>query len=139
MKEAFKIGGYAWHAHKRFEEIKKGWSFNKTVEWLDSVGIRFTRPAIRAFTNVYVTYLESNFPAISNSLIDAYALVNEQAENLTQLPDSKIQVMGNLFTALPSDDSTNPKELIRELIREGKMVFCFRRILPKQILKLAKN
>jgi len=86
--------------------------------------------------NVYATY--HPWKTETTSLRILYRDVNEQAENLTQLPDSKIQVMGNLFTALPSDDSTNPKELIRELIREGKMVFCFRRILPKQILKLGR-
>ena len=119
MKEAFKIGGYAWHAHKRFEEIKNGWTFGKTVEWLETIGIRFGRMSINNFVNVYATYHPWKTENIA--LRDIYRDVNEQAENLVHLPDSKIQVMGNLFAALPSDDSTNPKELIRELIRAGKV------------------
>ena len=47
-------------------------------------------------------------------------LVNEQAEE-TLLPREKAKALGRIFTALPSDDSTNPKELIRELIRAGKV------------------
>jgi len=56
MKEAFKIGGYAWHAHKRFEEIKNGWTFEKTGEWLETIGIRFSDASLRRFVNVYATY-----------------------------------------------------------------------------------
>ena len=36
------------------------------------------------------------------------------------MPDTKARIIERIFTALPSDDSTNPKELIRELIRAGK-------------------
>ena len=120
MKEAFKIGGYAWHAHKRFESIKNDWSFNKTVEWLDSVGIRFSNNAIRNFTNVYSTF-SSNFAPIAASLRDSYGLVNKQADEVVGMPDTKARIIEKIFTALPSDDSTNPKELIRELIRAGKV------------------
>jgi len=115
MKEAFKIGGYAWHAHKRFEAIKGNWSFNKTVEWLETVGIRFGRNSVRNFMNVYATYQAS--PMENVSLTDAYRIVNEQAESLLGLPENKIEILGNIFKALPSDDNMNPKELIRELIR----------------------
>ena len=55
------------------------------------------------------------------NLTQVYSLVNEQAEQLTQMPEGKIKILGNIFKALPSDDSTNPKELIRELIRAGKV------------------
>ncbi|HPI18684.1 MAG TPA: hypothetical protein PK396_13225, partial [Mesotoga sp.] len=119
MKEAFKIGGYAWHAHKRFEEIKDGWDFLKTVEWLKTIGIRFSNDSLRRFVNVYATYQSAQ--VAKGSLTDSYVVVNQQAENLSQLPERKIEVLGNLFRALPSDDSTNPKELIRELIRAGKV------------------
>ena len=118
MKEAFKIGGYAWHAHKRFEQLIKGWSFHKTVEWLKTTGIRFHETSMMRFANVYSTY--ANNPALNASLTESYKLVNEQAEQLTQMPAGKIEILGNIFKALPSDDSTNPKELIRELIRAGK-------------------
>ena len=37
------------------------------------------------------------------------------------MPDTKARIIERIFTALPSDDSTNPKELIRELIRAGKV------------------
>jgi len=47
--------------------------------------------------------------------------VNTEADEVASLPDSRIKIIGNLFRALPSDDSTNPKELIRELIRAGKV------------------
>jgi len=70
------------------------------------------------FANVYSTY--ANNPALNASLTESYKLVNEQAEQLTQMPAGKIEILGNIFKALPSDDSTNPKELIRELIRAGK-------------------
>jgi len=120
MKEAFKLGGYAWHAHKRFESIKNDWSFNKTVEWLDSVGIRFSNNAIRNFANVYSTF-SSNFPPISTSLHECYIAVNQQADSLIDLPNAKARIIEKIFTALPSDDTTNPKELIRELIRAGKV------------------
>ena len=53
MKEAFKIGGYAWHAHKRFEALKDGWTFEKTVEWLKTLGIVFNETSIKRFINVY--------------------------------------------------------------------------------------
>ena len=119
MKEAFKIGGYAWHAHKRFESIKKGWSFEKTVLWLHNVGIRFATPSILRFVNVYSTYTKQT--VVNASLTESYTLVNEQAEQLTQMPEGKIEILGNIFKALPSDDATNPKELIRELIRAGKV------------------
>ena len=56
----------------------------------------------------------------NGSLTESYVIVNQQAENLSQLPERKIEVLGNLFRALPSDDAANPKELIRELIRAGK-------------------
>jgi len=121
LKEAFKLGGYAWHAHKRFEALKGGWSFNKTVEWLNSVGIRFTKPAIKAFTNVYVTYAGTKFPVVTDSLVGVYNFVNQLAQELVDLPEKKINVIRSIFQALPSDDSTNPKELIRELIRAGKV------------------
>ena len=121
MKEAFKLGGYAWHANKRFEQLIKGWSFNKTVEWLDSIGIRFARPTIRTFMNVYATYMGHDVPVILNSLIGSYKQVNEEAQRLIDMPDNRIHVIRNIFQALPSDDSTNPKELIRELIRAGKV------------------
>jgi len=119
MKEAFKIGGYAWHAHKKFEEIKNGWSFNKTVEWLKTVGIRFGRNSISNFMNVYVTYQAPQ--SINTKLTQIYGLVNAQADQLAQLPQGKIEIFDKIFKALPSDDSTNPKELIRELIRAGKV------------------
>lgn len=105
MKEAFKIGGYAWHAHKRFEAIKDGWDFLKTVEWLKTIGIRFSNDSLRRFVNVYTTYQAS--PVTATQLTESYRLVNEQAEQLTQMPEGKIEVLGNLFRALPSDDSTN--------------------------------
>jgi len=119
MKEAFKIGGYAWHAHKRFEEIKDGWDFLKTVEWLKTIGIRFSNDSLRRFVNVYATYQSAQ--VAKGSLTDSYVVVNQQAENLSQLPERKIEILGNLFRALPSDDSTNPKELIRELIRAARV------------------
>jgi len=106
MKEAFKIGGYAWHAHKRFEALKDGWSFNKTVEWLDSIGIRFSNNAIRNFANIYSTF-SSNFAPIANSLRESYAIVNKQADEAVGMPDSKTRILEKIFTALPSDDSTN--------------------------------
>ena len=118
MKEAFKIGGYAWHAHKRFEEIKNGWTFEKTVEWLKTLGIVFNETSIKRFINVYVTYLGTD--SSNTTLRESYVLVNEQAEE-TLLPREKAKALGRIFTALPSDDSTNPKELIRELIRAGKV------------------
>ncbi len=118
MKEAFKLGGYAWHAHKRFEQLNKGWSFHKTVEWLKTIGIRFHETSMMRFANVYSTY--ANNPALNASLTESYRLVNEQAEQLTQMPEGKIEILGNIFKAVPSDDTTNPKELIRELIRAGK-------------------
>ena len=105
MKEAFKIGGYAWHAHKRFERLIKGWSFEKTVLWLHNVGIRFVTPSILRFVNVYSTYTKQT--VVNASLTDSYKLVNEQAENLLELPKNKIEILGNIFKALPSDDSTN--------------------------------
>lgn len=129
MKEAFKIGGYAWHAHKRFEEIKNGWTFEKTVEWLETVGIRFGRNSIRNFVNVYATYQAS--PVTTTQLTDSYRIVNEQAENLLELPKNKIEILGNIFKALPSDDSTNPKELIRELIRAGKVFAVTERTIQR--------
>ncbi len=119
MKEAFKIGGYAWHAHKRFEEIKGNWEFEETVKWLESIGIRFARQSIRRFLNIYATYQTGH--ELNVELPEAYRLVNTQADDLLELPQNKIQILGNIFTALPSDDSTNPKELIRELIRSGKV------------------
>lgn len=118
MKEAFKIGGYAWHAHKRFEALKDGWSFEKTVEWLKTLGIVFNETSIKRFINVYVTYLGADSP--NTTLRELYALVNEQAEEIL-LPREKVKTLSKIFTALPSDDSTNPKELIRELIRAGKV------------------
>lgn len=105
MKEAFKIGGYAWHAHKRFEALKDGWSFEKTVEWLKTLGIVFNETSIKRFINVYVTYLGTD--SSNTTLRESYVLVNEQAEQLTQMPEGKIEILGNLFRALPSDDSTN--------------------------------
>jgi len=119
MKEAFKLGGYAWHAHKRFEQLIKGWSFRKTVEWLKTIGIRFHETSMMRFANVYSTY--ANNPAVNANLTESYRLVNEQAEQLAQMPEGKIEILGNIFKALPSDDATNPKELIRELIRAGKV------------------
>lgn len=120
MKEAFKIGGYAWHAHKRFEAVKDGWNFNKTVEWLDSIGIRFAVRTIRNFSNVYSTF-RNNSQLVANSLRESYAVVNKQADEVVGMPDSKAEIINRIFTALPSDDTTNPKELIRELIRAGKV------------------
>lgn len=129
MKEAFKIGGYAWHAHKRFEEIKDGWDFLKTVEWLKTIGIRFSNDSLRRFVNVYATYQSAQ--VAKGSLTDSYVVVNQQAENLSQLPERKIEVLGNLFRALPSDDTTNPKELIRELIRAGKVFAVTERTIQR--------
>jgi transcriptional regulator with XRE-family HTH domain len=130
MKEAFKIGGYAWHAHKRFEEIKNGWSFNKTVEWLDSIGIRFAVRTIRNFSNVYSTF-RNNSQLVANSLRESYAVVNKQADEVVGMPDSKAEIINRIFTALPSDDSTNPKELIRELIRAGKVFAVTERTIQR--------
>ena len=104
MKEAFKIGGYAWHAHKRFEALKDGWSFEKTVEWLKTLGIVFNETSIKRFINVYVTYLGTD--SSNTTLRESYVLVNEQAEE-TLLPREKAKALGRIFTALPSDDSTN--------------------------------
>ena len=119
MKEAFKIGGYAWHAHKRFEEIKNGWSFEKTVEWLGSMGMDFCRSSIGRLVNFYSTYV-CDREVLATSLRDSYALVNQQADEVVGLP-SRMKIIERIFTALPSDDSTNPKELIRELIRAAKV------------------
>lgn len=119
MKEAFKIGGYAWHAHKRFEEIKNGWTFEKTVEWLGSMGMDFCRSSIGRLVNFYSTYV-CDREVLATSLRDSYTLVNQQADEVVGLP-SRMKIIERIFTALPSDDSTNPKELIRELIRAGKV------------------
>ena len=119
MKEAFKIGGYAWHAHKRFEAVKDGWNFNKTVEWLETIGIRYSSASLRRFINVYATYHGAQLP--NATLAESYKVVNTEADEVASLPDSRIKIIGNLFRALPSDDTTNPKELIRELIRAGKV------------------
>ncbi len=119
MKEAFKIGGYAWHAHKRFEEIKSGWSFEKTVEWLVSMGMCFSSSSIRRLVNFYSTYV-CDREVLAATLRDSYVLVNQQADEVAGLP-SRIKIIEKIFTALPSDDATNPKELIRELIRAGKV------------------
>ncbi len=119
MKEAFKIGGYAWHAHKRFEAVKDGWSFEKTVEWLGSMGMDFCRSSIGRLVNFYSTYV-CDREVLATSLRDSYTLVNQQADEVVGLP-SRMKIIERIFTALPSDDSTNPKELIRELIREGKI------------------
>jgi len=89
MKEAFKIGGYAWHAHKRFEAIKSGWPFNKTAEWLETIGIRFGRDSIRNFANVYVTYQTSL--VLTASLTEFYKLVNEQAAKVFAVTERTIQ------------------------------------------------
>lgn len=106
MKEAFKIGGYAWHAHKRFEAINSEWSFEKTVSWLNSVGIRFVTDSVKRFVNVYSTYCDSSEqPALS--LRESYSIVNKQADKVVGMPDSKARIIGRIFTALPSDDSTN--------------------------------
>ena len=128
MKEAFKIGGYAWHAHKRFEEIKNGWTFGKTVEWLKTLGIVFNETSIKRFINVYVTYLGTD--SSNTTLRESYVLVNEQAEE-TLLPREKAKALGRIFTALPSDDSTNPKELIRELIRAAKVFAVTERTIQR--------
>jgi myosin heavy subunit len=119
MKEAFKIGGYAWHANKRFEQLIKGWSFEKTVAWLNSIGISFGRSSILRFVNVYSTYVCDRQES-TLSLHDSYKLVNQQADETVGMP-VKTKIIERIFTALPSDDSTNPKELIRELIRAGKV------------------
>lgn len=89
MKEAFKIGGYAWHAHKRFESIKKGWSFEKTVLWLHNVGIRFATPSILRFVNVYSTY--TNQAVVNASLTESYRLVNDQAAKVFAVTERTIQ------------------------------------------------
>ena len=68
--------------------------------------------------NVYVTYQAPQ--SINTKLTQIYGLVNAQADQLAQLPQGKIEIFDKIFKALPSDDSTNPKELIRELIRAGK-------------------
>ena len=119
MKEAFKIGGYAWHAHKRFEAVKDGWTFNKTVGWLETIGIRYSSASLRRFINVYATYHGAQLP--NATLAESYKVVNTEADEVASLSDSRIKIIGNLFRALPSDDATNPKELIRELIRAGKV------------------
>ena len=41
------------------------------------VGIRFARPTIRTFMNVYATYMGHDVPVILNSLIGSYKQVNE--------------------------------------------------------------
>ncbi len=135
MKEAFKIGGYAWHAHKRFEEIKNGWTFEKTGEWLETIGIRFSDASLRRFVNVYATYQSAE--VVKGRLTDSYVIVSQQAEKLFQLPERKIEVLGKLFRALPSDDSTNPKELIRELIRAGKV--DIEEFMPELAVKFRKE
>lgn len=128
-REAFKIGGYAWHAHKRFEEIKNGWTFEKTGEWLETIGIRFSDASLRRFVNVYATYQSAE--VVKGRLTDSYVIVSQQAEKLFQLPERKIEVLGKLFRALPSDDSTNPKELIRELIRAAKVFAVTERTIQR--------
>ena len=78
---------------------------------MHNVGIRFATPSILRFVNVYSTYTKQT--VVNGNLTESYRLVNEQAENLLELPKNKIEILGNIFKALPSDDSTNPKELIR--------------------------
>ncbi len=105
VKEAFKLGGYAWHAHKRFEEIKNGWTFEKTVEWLGSMGMDFCRSSIGRLVNFYSTYV-CDREVLATSLRDSYTLVNQQADEVVGLP-SRMKIIERIFTALPSDDSTN--------------------------------
>ena len=129
MKEAFKIGGYAWHAHKRFEAVKDGWSFEKTVEWLGSMGMDFCRSSIGRLVNFYSTYV-CDREVLATSLRDSYTLVNQQADEVVGLP-SRMKIIERIFTALPSDDSTNPKELIRELIRAAKVFAVTERTIQR--------
>ena len=107
MKEAFKIGGYAWHAHKRFEEIKNGWTFEKTVEWLGSMGMDFCRSSIGRLVNFYSTYV-CDREVLATSLRDSYALVNQQADEVVGLP-SRMKIM---FPSHIGSRSTHPSGLL---------------------------
>jgi len=69
--------------------------------------------------NFYSTYV-CDREVLAATLRDSYVLVNQQADEVAGLP-SRIKIIEKIFTALPSDDATNPKELIRELIRAGKV------------------
>ena len=117
MKEAFKIGGYAWHAHKRFEEIKDGWDFLKTVEWLKTIGIRFSNDSLRRFVNVYATYQSAQ--VAKGSLTEFYKLVNEQAAKVFAVTERTIRNW-KPETAKQKRLSVEEIQKIQELKEEGK-------------------